>query len=101
MTVNTNMMYEGRFKYLDAGYLQEHDAVFDVEAGDVDGDGVDELFVYAGCYVDENGVRKDVVDMYDLEGGNWKQSVVKIDAGNAADYTTHNKGGNDSWTQLQ
>lgn len=39
--------------------------------------------------------------MYDLEGGNWKQSVVKIDAGNAADYTTHNKGGNDSWTQLQ
>lgn len=95
------MMYEGRFKYLDAGYLQEHDAVFDVEAGDVDGDGVDELFVYAGCYVDENGVRKAVVDMYDLEGGNWKQSVVKIDAGNAADYTTHNKGGNDSWTQLQ
>lgn len=94
-------MYEGRFKYLDAGYLQEHDAVFDVEAGDVDGDGVDELFVYAGCYVDENGVRKAVVDMYDLEGGNWKQSVVKIDAGNAADYTTHNKGGNDSWTQLQ
>lgn len=60
------MMYEGRFKYLDAGYLQEHDAVFDVEAGDVDGDGVDELFVYAGCYVDENGVRKAVVDMYDL-----------------------------------
>ena len=80
MTVNTNMMYEGRFKYLDAGYLQEHDAVFDVEAGDVDGDGVDELFVYAGCYVDENGVRKAVVDMYDLGGGNWKQSVVKIDA---------------------
>ena len=101
VTVNTNMMYEGRFKYLDAGYLQEHDAVFDVEAGDVDGDGVDELFVYAGCYVDENGVRKAVVDMYDLEGGNWKQSVVKIDAGNAADYITHNKGGNDSWTQLQ
>lgn len=100
VTVNTNMMYEGRFKYLDAGYLQEHDAVFDVEAGDVDGDGVDELFVYAGCYVDENGVRKAVVDMYDLEGSNWKQSVVKIDAGNAADYTTHNKGGNDSWTQL-
>ncbi len=32
---------------------KEHDAVFDVEAGDVDGDGVDELFVYAGCYVDE------------------------------------------------
>ena len=86
VTVNTNMMYEGRFKYLDAGYLQEHDAVFDVEAGDVDGDGVDELFVYAGCYVDENGVRKAVVDMYDLEGGNWKQSVVKIDAGNAEDY---------------
>lgn len=68
VTVNTNMMYEGRFKYLDVGYLQEHDAVFDVEAGDVDGDGVDELFVYAGCYVDENGVRKAVVDMYDLEG---------------------------------
>lgn len=41
-------------------------------------------------------MRKAVVDMYDLEGGNWKQSVVKIDAGNAADYTTHNKGGNDS-----
>lgn len=35
VTVNTNMMYEGRLKYLDAGYLQEHDAVFDVEAGDV------------------------------------------------------------------
>lgn len=101
VTVNTNMMDGGRFKYLNAGYLQEHDAVFDVEAGDVDGDGVDELFVYAGCYVDESGVRKAVVDMYDLEGGNWSQSVVKIDAGNAADYTTHNEGGNDSWTQLQ
>lgn len=101
VTVNTNMMDGGRFKYLNAGYLQEHDAVFDVEAGDVDGDGVDELFVYAGCYVDESGVRKAVVDMYDLEGGNWRQSVVKIDAGNAADYTTHNEGGNDSWTQLQ
>lgn len=96
VTVNTNMMDGGRFKYLNAGYLQEHDAVFDVEAGDVDGDGVDELFVYAGCYVDESGVRKAVVDMYDLEGGSWRQSVVKIDAGNAADYTTHNEGGNDS-----
>lgn len=101
VTVNTNMMYGSRFKYLDAGYLQEHDAVFDVEAGDVDGDGIDELFVYAGCYVDEGGVRKAIVDMYDLEGSNWKQSVVKIDAGNASDYTTSNKGSNDSWTQLQ
>ena len=72
------MMYEGRFKYLDAGYLQEHDAVFDVEAGDVDGDGVDELFVYAGCYVDENGVRKAVVDMYDLEGGNWTSRSMPV-----------------------
>ena len=106
-TVNTNMMYEDGFKYLREGYLQELDGVFNITAGDVDGDGMDEIFAYTGCYVDESGQRKAVIDMFDLENGstrNAQHKVLKVDAGSAADYTVKAHYGSDhdaAWTQLQ
>lgn len=105
-TVNTNMMYEDGFKYLREGYLQELDGVFNITAGDVDGDGVDEIFVYSGCYVDEDGKRKAVIDMFDTEGAstqNAQHKVLKVDAGTAANYTVKAQGSDcdAAWTQLQ
>ena len=105
-TVNTNMMYEDGFKYLREGYLQELDGVFNITAGDVDGDGMDEIFAYTGCYVDEDGQRKAVIDMFDLENGstrNAQHKVLKVDAGTAANYTVKAQGSDcdAAWTQLQ
>ena len=47
----SHMAYFGR------RYVQELDAMFEVEKADINGDGKDDIFVYTGEYVDENGIR--------------------------------------------
>lgn len=75
--------------YLRTGYLQEYDAYFEVAAADVDGDGVDEVFCYTGCYQDENGERLACIDMWDLQSdGSWSHTQEWVDCGQASYYVT-------------
>jgi hypothetical protein len=53
------------FRYLDAGYYQELDALFEIQAADVDDDGVDEMSSYTGAHIDRDGERYAAVDMFD------------------------------------
>lgn len=76
------------FTYLDNGYLQENDAMFEVQAGDVDNDGVDEIFAYVGIHHDVDGVRQACIDMWDLQGSEWVHSEVWVDCGQASHYVT-------------
>lgn len=80
-------------KYLNAGYLQELDAVFEIEAADVDNDGIDEIFSYTGAYVDRNGTRYALVDMlsYQKDGGWWRHTVTELDGGPASSYVTNDQ----------
>ncbi len=86
----SHMAYFGR------RYVQELDAMFEVEKADINGDGKDDIFVYTGEYVDENGIRKALVDVYIGEGKGafHKGEQLKIAAGEASKY-----GGGDTWHQ--
>ncbi len=90
--------------YVDFGYQQEYDAYFELEAADVDGDGIDELFAYTGAYEDREGNRYAMVYMFrTTDGANWDYSVIYLDTGAAANYLTieeikdRNKKGTDYW----
>jgi len=77
--------------YLDFGYLQEYDAYFEIEAADVDGDGIHELFAYTGAYEDVDGRRNAIVYMFrTTDGNNWSYSRVNVDTGPASNYPTIN-----------
>lgn len=95
-TVNDSQIqvndYTDELSYLRAGYLQEYDAYFEVAAADVDGDGVDEVFCYAGCYKDENGERLACVDMWDLQSdGSWSHTQEWVNCGQASYYVTEHE----------
>ena len=95
-TVNESQIqasnYSDELAYLRAGYLQEYDAYFEVAAADVDGDGVDEVFCYAGCYKDENGERLACVDMWDLQSdGSWSHTQEWVNCGQASYYVTEHE----------
>lgn len=47
-TLNDSMAYGDVLSYFTRSYVQELDALFEIKAADVDGDGKDELFAY-GC----------------------------------------------------
>ena len=104
-TLNENQVYNGFFKYLVAGYLQEIEASFDLVAADVDGDGADELVCYTGAYEDVSGDRYAIVNLFRHNGGSssWNAYEVKIYAGKASDYSTATYDHKDekSWHQLQ
>ena len=57
----------------------------DVAAADVNGDGKDELFVYAGRWKDENGTRYAYVDVFDTASME-RTGQLKINAGKASAY---------------
>lgn len=83
--------YDDRFSYFTRRYLQELDAYFEIEAGDINGDGLDDLVVYAGRYKDEDGRRYALVDVfYATENGKWEAAPsqeIAVDAGYAGDYS--------------
>ena len=90
-TVNSSQVQPGsdEMKYIQTGYLQEYDAYFEVAAADVDGDGVDEIFCYAGCYKDENGERLACIDMWNLQSDNsWQHNQEWVDCGKSSYYVT-------------
>lgn len=92
-TVNDSQIqvnnYTDELSYIRTGYLQEYDAYFEVAAADVDGDGVDEVFCYTGCYQDVNGERLACIDMWDLQSdGSWSHTQEWVDCGQASYYVT-------------
>ena len=84
-TVTKNMTYGGGMAYFTRRYVQEMDAIMDVAAADVNGDGKDELFVYAGRWKDENGTRYAYVDVFDTASME-RIGQLKINAGTASAY---------------
>ena len=84
-TVTKNMTYGGGMAYFTRRYVQEMDAIMDVAAADVNGDGKDELFVYAGRWKDENGTRYAYVDVFDTASME-RTGQLKINAGKASAY---------------
>ena len=64
-TIDSSLFPEnGAFNYFTRAYDQELDALFEIEAADVNGDGSDELFVYCGRYSDQDGWRYPCVDVF-------------------------------------
>ena len=84
-TVTKNMTYGDGMAYFTRRYVQEMDAIMDVAAADVNGDGKDELFVYAGRWKDENGTRYAYVDVFDTASME-RTGQLKINAGTASAY---------------
>lgn len=84
-TVTKNMIYGGGMAYFTRRYVQEMDAIMDVAAADVNGDGRDELFVYAGRWKDENGTRYAYVDVFDTASMK-RIDELKINVGKSSSY---------------
>lgn len=84
-TATAEMTYGGGMAYFTRRYVQEMDAIMDVAAADVNGDGKDELFVYAGRWKDENGTRYAYVDVFDTASMKCT-GQLKINAGTASAY---------------
>ena len=88
-TATAEMTYGGGMAYFTRRYVQEMDAIMDVAAADVDGDGKDELFVYAGRWKDENGTRYAYVDVFDTTSMKCIHEL-KINAGKSSSYQQNN-----------
>lgn len=83
------MTYGDGMAYFTRRYVQEMDAIMDVAAADVNGDGKDELFVYAGRWKDENGTRYAYVDVFDtasMKSSMKRIDELKINAGKSSSY---------------
>ena len=79
---------EKEYFYFGRNYVQELDAMFEVEAADVDGDGVDELFAYWGEYSDSGEKRYAIVNAYKYNGSQYTlMKSIKIDGGSVSTYT--------------
>ena len=84
-TATAEMTYGDGMAYFTRRYVQEMDAIMDVAAADVNGDGKDELFVYAGRWKDENGTRYAYVDVFDTASME-RTGQLKINAGKSSSY---------------
>ena len=84
-TATAEMTYGDGMAYFTRRYVQEMDAIMDVAAADMNGDGKDELFVYAGRWKDENGTRYAYVDVFDTASMECT-GQLKINAGTASAY---------------
>ncbi|MGN0394851.1 MAG: fibronectin type III domain-containing protein, partial [Coprococcus sp.] len=83
---NGNMMYFAR------RYVQELEVIFDIKKGDVNGDGLDDLFLYTGRYTDISDVRYAVIDVFygDGNGRFTKGDDIMQSCGSSADFKTSN-----------
>lgn len=79
------MTYGDGMAYFTRRYVQEMDAIMDVAAADMNGDGKDELFVYAGRWKDENGMRYAYVDVFNTTSMK-RINELKINAGKSSSY---------------
>lgn len=84
-TATAEMTYGDGMAYFTRRYVQEMDAIMDVAAADVNGDGKDELFVYAGRWKDENGMRYAYVDVFNTTSMK-RINELKINAGKSSSY---------------
>ena len=89
--LNDSSVYSNSVAYLTRRYVQELDAYFEIEAGDLNGDGLDDLAVYTGRYKDVDGRRYALVDVFYATGsGQWQTAPsqeIAVDAGDASSYS--------------
>lgn len=96
------MTYGDGMAYFTRRYVQEMDAIMDVAAADVNGDGKDELFVYAGRWKDENGTRYAYVDVFDTasithrSAEDQRRNSLRVPAGNAVAVADRENPGRDA-----
>lgn len=89
-TFNRSQVSMSMVKFNIAGYQQERDAAFEIEAADVDNDNVDEIFCYTGAYEDRDSTRFAIVDMFDYNAQtkSWSHSTTELDGSSSYNYAT-------------
>lgn len=86
---NNGLTTDKEYFYFGRNYVQELDAMFEVEAADVDGDGIDELFAYWGEYRDFEEKRYAIVKAYKYSGSQYTlMKSIEIDGGSVSSYKT-------------
>lgn len=84
-------------------YVQELDAYFEIEAGDLNGDGLDDLAVYTGRYRDADGRRYALVDVFYATGsGTWQETPsqeIAVAAGYTGSYSKIDYNSDNNWKE--
>lgn len=83
----------GNMAYFARRYVQELEVIFDIEKGDVNGDGLDDLFLYTGRYTDISDIRYAIIDVFygDGNGRFTRGDDVKQGCGSSADFPSSDK----------
>ena len=101
--LNDSSFYSNSVAYLARRYVQELDAYFEIEAGDLNGDGLDDLAAYTGRYKDVDGRRYALVDVfYATASGNWETAPsqeIAVDAGYASSYSKIDYNNDNNWKE--
>ena len=101
--LDDSSFYSNNLAYMTRRYVQELDAYFEIEAGDLNGDGLDDLAVYTGRYKDVDGRRYALVDVfYATASGNWETAPsqeIAVDAGYASSYSKIDYNNDNNWKE--
>ena len=91
MCIGTNNGQDYKYRYLDREFVQNLDGIFEIEAADMDGDGIDELFVYDGYTYESGNNRMAKVHVYTANskyGSYYKWKDVEVNAGAKDNYVS-------------
>ncbi len=102
--LDDSSFYSNNLAYMTRRYVQELDAYFEIEAGDLNGDGLDDLAVYTGRYTDGgDGRRYALVDVFYATGkGQWQavpSQEIAVDAGYASSYSRIDYNNDNNWKE--
>ena len=102
--LDASSFYSNNLAYMARRYVQELDAYFEIEAGDLNGDGLDDLAVYTGRYRDSgDGRRYALVDVfYATTNGEWETEPtqeIAVDAGYASSYSKIDYNNDNNWKE--
>ena len=99
--LDDSSFYSNNLAYMTRRYVQELDAYFEIEAGDLNGDGLDDLAVYTGRYRDSgDGRRYALVDVfYATANGKWENQEIAVDAGYASSYSRIDYNNDNNWKE--
>ena len=101
--IDASSCYTNSLAYMTRRYVQELDAYFEIEAGDINGDGLDDLAVYTGRYKDVDGRRYALVDVFYATGsGTWQETPsqeIAVDGGYASSYSKIDYNSDNNWKE--
>ena len=102
--LDASSFFTNSLAYMTRRYVQELDAYFEIEAGDLNGDGLDDLAVYTGRYRDGgDGQRYALVDVfYATANGKWETEPtqeIAVDAGYASSYSRIDYNNDNNWKE--